>query len=131
MAENWPKFAAAEFASKSTWQPDDIVKRALGVSKAENVMAQPKRKLSSSTTSAFDKVIEILDKNKHVMWYRLNLPTNIRACVIINFRARVIVVHSYFRATGSAGHSKNRKKTKKNKEQYIPDERLVEEICAM
>jgi hypothetical protein len=120
MAEHWPELAAAGFASKSTWQPDEIVKRALGVSEAENVKAQLNRDLPSSTKSDFRNVNKILKKNKHVMWYRLNLPADRRACVIINFRARLIVVHSFF----ISSHSTTEK-------EYTPKERLVKEICSL
>lgn len=106
------------FASKSTWQKD--VKRALGVSKAENIKAQPNRDLSPKTISAYKKVSKLLDKNNHVMWYRLDLPADRRACVIINFRARVIVLYSVF----DSGHSTNEK-------EYTPNVRLVEEICTL
>jgi hypothetical protein len=120
MAEHWPESASAAFASKSSWQPDEAVRLALAVKEAENVKAQLKRDLSSSAKAAFTNICKILKKNKHVMWYRLNLPVDVRACVIINFRARFIVVHSYFISDHST-----------NVSEYIPKANLVEEICKL
>lgn len=115
---SWCKDAAAAFGSQQSWQPEAVVRNALGAHDAECIQGQLHRKLAKTATAKYDVISTHLKKNKHVMWYRLDLSKHVRACILINFRARIIVVHAIF----ISGHS-NRE------DEYIPDFTLVEKTC--
>lgn len=124
ITSTWSKNAndTAEFGSK-TWLNADIVGSALaGVKRAETIRAQRNRKLADHIKNNYELIQKDLDDNKHTMWYRFDLSHKtgaIRICVVINFRARDIVVLSIF---SGARH-------KKDNNDYNPIRSVVQEIC--